>query len=181
MSNFFQSIRRSFCFDCRFRPKRSRLCANSREQSTSKKSFDSTPKRSARKIIHAQPVCILKAPQNQQRHLAKLFRTNSRAGRFAISSWLGFPCCFQCWLEFRLAFGRVAAALSDTSFLVLPASCKRFRRWHCSRCLFRCRFSESACGLQSRRSFSLVCYRLSATPRLASSTFPPRSPNLLLP
>src|SRR5260370_2888328 len=117
MSNFFQSIRRSFCFDCRFRPKRSRLCANSREQSTSKKSFGSTPKRSARKIIHAQPVCILKAPQIQLSHLAKLFRTTSLAGRFAILGLLGFPSCFQSLSDFLLPFIPSAVHSSNSYFL----------------------------------------------------------------
>src|SRR6266487_4466809 len=138
------------------------------------------PKRSARKIIHARPVCISNPAHHRQLHLVKLFRTNSRGGRFVISSWPVFLCCFQCYLEFRLAFGRVAAARSATLFLVLPALCKPFRRWHCWRCLCRCRFSESVFAPQSQHFFSTVSCRLFATPRLACRTFRAPCANLRL-
>jgi len=134
--------------------------------------------RMTRRITRAQPACISPAIQHRQSGRAvNHFRTNSRAGRRAISSWPGSHSSFPCWLEFRLGFSRAAAAQLDTSFSVLPELSRRFRRSHCWRSLSRCRFLGSASALRSRRFFSMACSRLCETPPPVCRTFHARCAN----
>src|SRR6476620_65816 len=100
-----------------------------------------------------------------------LFGTSWRAGRFGISSWLDFRCCFQSSLEFRLALSQVAVVLLAMLFLVSPALCKQSRRSRYSLYSFPCPFLESAFAPQSPRFSCTVCCRSCATQRPVCRTF----------
>src|SRR5215470_1536518 len=128
------------------------------------------PKRSTQRITQEQQPCIstlereLRGTQALPT-LAILFRASWLAGRFGISSWLDFRCCFQSSSGFHLALSRVAAVLSAMSFLVSLVLCKRFRRSRYSRCSFPCPFLELVFALRSPRFFCTVYSLLFATPR----------------
>src|SRR5262249_7731468 len=110
-------------------------------------------------------ICTLKTAQKQRLPSANPFRRSLRAGHFAISSWLDFPCSFRLSLGYRLASLRVAADRLANLFLALPALYKPFRRSHYSLCWCPFPFLESAFALPSPRFFCTVCCRSFATPR----------------
>src|SRR4029453_17606492 len=100
-----------------------------------------------------------------------LFRASSRAGHFAISTWLDFRCCFQLSSGFRLELSRAAGVLLAMLFLVLPVLYKPSRRSRCSPCLCPCPFLESVFALPSLRFFCTVCCRSCATRRPVCRTY----------
>src|SRR5262249_11199159 len=88
---------------------------------------------------------------------------------------------FRFLLVSPLELPPAAASQSGTRFLLSPALCRRFPRWHYWHCLFRCHFSESAYAPQLPLCFSTGCSRLFATPRPVCRIFPRQFVNPLLP